>query len=438
MEACGRVLQSVQLTASGRPSLEAGEVECQLLDAIDLEDDAGAWALKAGILTLTTHRLLWLDEKARRAWAVPLGSIGQVFASKKGLKSMFSAPRMRFQVWTQKDGRVSPQGSGGAAGSVVLTIVFKGRTGPESFVQKFGEVLQAQAWKVNMEAPQIRPTLDESAVAGEAGTSSVPTVTVPRRPAPFKMNPAMAGVSGILRKEQEQQEEVDKNMKEAFQDLNGLMGKAKEMVQLAEKMRARLLQGQTAGADEEGMGTKQEMQDWMLSVGIASPVTKESAGALYHQQLSRQLADFVKDPVQRAGGMLALVDAYCLFNRARGTELISPEDLLTACTVWATIDVPFRLRKFDSGVMVIQSVSQSDDEIFTRLRALVKSGDAAKVGVGATEAARALGMAPALAKEQLLAAESQGFLCRDDGEDGLRFFHNFFIDISVATAFEDS
>lgn len=37
------------------------------------------------------------------------------------------------------------------------------------------------------------------------------------------------------------------------------------------------------------MGTKQEMQDWMLSVGIASPVTKESAGALYHQQLSRQV-----------------------------------------------------------------------------------------------------------------------------------------------------
>lgn len=60
-------------------------------------------------------------------------------------------------------------------------------------------------------------------------------------------------------------------------------------MQLAEKMRARLLQGQAAGADEEGMGTKQEMQDWMLSVGIASPVTKESAGALYHQQLSRQV-----------------------------------------------------------------------------------------------------------------------------------------------------
>lgn len=43
----------------------------------------------------------------------------------------------------------------------------------------------------------------------------------------------------------------------------------------------------------------------------------------------------------------------------------------------------------------------------------MQSGEAAKVGVGASEAARALGMAPALVKEQLLAAESQGllFLC---------------------------
>lgn len=74
-----------------------------------------------------------------------------------------------------------------------------------------------------MEAPRIGPALNESVATGEAGTSSVATATTPRRPAPTKMNPAMAGVSGILRKEQEQQEEVDKNMKEAFQDLNGLM-----------------------------------------------------------------------------------------------------------------------------------------------------------------------------------------------------------------------
>jgi EAP30/Vps36 family len=45
-----------------------------------------------------------------------------------------------------------------------------------------------------------------------------------------------------------------------------------------------------------------------------------------HQHM--QLADFLRVPLERAGGMMTLPDVYCLFNRARGTELISPDDLL--------------------------------------------------------------------------------------------------------------
>lgn len=64
------------------------------------------------------------------------------------------------------------------------------------------------------------------------------------------------------------------------------------MVMLAEKMRLKLLSSSSShtGTNDEDLGTKEEMQDWLLSVGIESPVTKESAGALYHQQLSRQVS----------------------------------------------------------------------------------------------------------------------------------------------------
>ena len=71
-----------------------------------------------------------------------------------------------------------------------------------------------------------------------------------------------------------------------------IQGKAKEMVILAEKMRQKLLSGsnsKSSATNDDEVGSKEEMQDWMLSVGIVSPVTKESAGALYHQQLSRQV-----------------------------------------------------------------------------------------------------------------------------------------------------
>lgn len=64
------------------------------------------------------------------------------------------------------------------------------------------------------------------------------------------------------------------------------------MVMLAEKMRLKLLSGsnnQANATNDEETPSKEEMQNLLLSVGIASPVTKESAGALYHQQLSRQV-----------------------------------------------------------------------------------------------------------------------------------------------------
>lgn len=57
--------------------------------------------------------------------------------------------------------------------------------------------------------------------------------------------------------------------------------------------------------------------------------------------------------------MMSLTDAYCRVNRARGLELVSPEDLYRACRRLTT---PLKLRVFDSGVMVLQ-LSEQDDSV---------------------------------------------------------------------------
>ncbi|KAM2983010.1 hypothetical protein FF2_008990 [Malus domestica] len=46
----------------------------------------------------------------------------------------------------------------------------------------------------------------------------------------------------------------------------------------------------------------------------------------------------------------------------RCTKLISLEDMLQACLLWEKFDVPVMLRKFDSGVMVIQNKSHNQEE----------------------------------------------------------------------------
>ncbi|RXI10039.1 hypothetical protein DVH24_028471 [Malus domestica] len=407
----GNCLQAVELTTSGRPVLLPTEIECSLLSAVDLEceDLPNFPHLKSGLLILTTHRLLWLPDStttiptaSSSASAIPLAAVTHIFAAKKSIKSMFHSPRLRFQLSVSPEGRVPDSGLGSR--SVVVTVVVRGKGDLDAFLSKFWESWRGRAWEIGDE----QGSSDAVSGSGSASSSGLYTREGTVR---------MVGVSGILRKEQEMWESTDKSLQDAFQDLNALMSKAKEMVMLAEKMRQKLLSG--SQPNDEELGSKQEMQDWMLSVGIISPVTKESAGAQYHQQLSRQAIkkvkvvpsaqgsrftqDFVRLPLERAGGMMNLIDIYCLFNRARGTELISPEDLLQACSLWEKFDV-------------------YNQELVTK-------PDALRNGISASDAAITLGIAPGMAKEHLLTAESKGLLCRDISPDGFRFYINLFPEI---------
>lgn len=59
-----------------------------------------------------------------------------------------------------------------------------------------------------------------------------------------------------------------KALNEAFQDLDSLMEKAKEMVHLAEKFSEKMKSKQKESAEDA------EFKDWLITMGIASPVTK--------------------------------------------------------------------------------------------------------------------------------------------------------------------
>ena len=76
-----------------------------------------------------------------------------------------------------------------------------------------------------------------------------------------------------------------------------------------------------------------------------------------------QLADFLAPRINKAGGMMPLPDVYCLFNRARGAELMSPDDLLTASKLLPAIGAQLTFRQFASGVLVVQTAAHSDEKV---------------------------------------------------------------------------
>ena len=183
----------------------------------------------------------------------------------------------------------------------------------------------------------------------------------------------VVGVAGIMTREAAKTSQAAAHLAVAFQDLDNLMDMAAEMVKLAEKFRGvmgpdgaitlspsshslTLAQGGAVpgsrgggagGLDSSGgSGSGDQLlldsdtQLALIAMGITSPVTRASAGARYHQELARQLADFLAAPLAKAGGVLMLPDVYCLFNRARGTELVSPDDLLQACDAFTQVRPP--------------------------------------------------------------------------------------------------
>jgi len=110
-----------------------------------------------------------------------------------------------------------------------------------------------------------------------------------------------------------------------------------------------------------------KLSSLMLDMGITSPVTRENAGAAYYEQLARQLAEYLGGHMPGNGGIMTLSDIYCMFNRARGVELISPDDLYHAALLQKKLDLGYSVRTFPGGLIVLQTDSHREDKVAERL-----------------------------------------------------------------------
>uniref|UniRef100_A0A8B9LZT9 Vacuolar protein-sorting-associated protein 36 n=1 Tax=Astyanax mexicanus TaxID=7994 RepID=A0A8B9LZT9_ASTMX len=364
--------------------------------------------LDVGVVLLSTHRLLWRDQKNHECCiCIPLSQIiffeeqaAGIGKSAKIVIHLHAAP-------ANKD-----PGPYQHSKFSYIKLSFK-EHGQIEFYRRLTEEMTQKRWE---NTPVSQP-IDTTAGPKAGRTRAV-------------------GIVGIERKLEEKRKETDKNISEAFEDLSKLMEKvsalpsasilptsvttAKEMVELSRSIANKI-------KDKQGDITEDEtirFKSYLLSMGIANPVTREThgSGTHYHMQLAKQLGDMLQAPLEERGGMMALTEVYCLVNRARGMELLSPEDLVNACKMFESLKLPLRLRVFDSGVMVVQLQSHSEEEMIAS--ALDNVSD--KGSLTAEEFAKLLGLSVLLAKERLLLAEKMGHLCRDDSVEGLRFYPNLF------------
>ncbi|KAI9258091.1 EAP30/Vps36 family-domain-containing protein [Phascolomyces articulosus] len=264
--------------------------------------------------------------------------------------------------------------------------------GQSGFLSKLKGALDAKAWDKPIESPVERPS-----------TSKTRGV----------------GISAIQDRIEKNSAEASETMTDAFQDLDRLMAKATEMVTLAESI-SQKINKDTNNTD----GNLSTLRTYLLNLGISDPVTRGSAGSIYHQELARELAEFLSKILNEQDSMKSLTDLYCIFNRVRGVALISPEDLYKAAQQFEELKLPFRLRKFPSGLLVVQSQYMDDDRAARRILQHVKQQGG---HITALRLAEIENLALALATEQLLITEQKGLICRDEGPSGLTYYENLFL-----------
>uniref|UniRef100_A0AAQ4RUJ1 Vacuolar protein-sorting-associated protein 36 n=1 Tax=Gasterosteus aculeatus aculeatus TaxID=481459 RepID=A0AAQ4RUJ1_GASAC len=354
---------------------------------IRLYDGDDKAKLDSGVALLSTHRLIWRDVKNHECCiAMPLSQI--VFFEEQAAGIGKSAKIIIHLHATPANKETGPYQHSKYS---FIKLSFK-EHGQIEFHRRLTEEMTQKRWE-STPASQPIPT----ATGSQTGRTRA------------------VGIVGIERKIEEKRKETDKNISEVLSELLSTFKKqAKEMVELSRSIANKI-------KDKQGNITEDEtirFKSYLLSMGIADPVTREThgSGTHYHMQLAKQLGDMLQVPLE-----VRVTTVMCFT-----TTLLSPEDLVNACKVFESLKLPLRLRVFDSGVMVVQLQSHSEEEMISSAFNALNSFRDVFGSLTAEEFAKLLGLSVLLSKERLLLAEKMGHLCTDDSVEGLRFYPNLF------------
>lgn len=305
--------------------------------------------------------------------------------------------------------------------------------GEKTFYERLKGALVQRKWLLQ-NAPPVPPP---SQATSSPSTPSIPAVASPQ---PATSRSTAVGIAGLEQRGLEARMNNQLVIGNAFEDLEALMASAKQIVALAET-----LARESGMASHEGSAeTNAVLSESAAALGMVTTKDMLSSGSenLYLSELSRNLAEYLTDDRQgilhREGGIMSLIDLWAVFNRSRnGVELVSPSDFQRAAELWEKLKLPVRLRRFKSGLLVVQRYDWSDEKTVRQLLDWMEElrrvphdeavpWDWAQFGraVTAQEAAQRFKWSVGVAAEELEMAEDQGALCREEGIEGLRFWSN--------------
>ncbi len=152
----------------------------------------------------------------------------------------------------------------------------------------------------------------------------------------------------------------------AFTDIDSLRQNAEQMILIASQIRHKIANNPNNKSQND------EINSVLSKIGFIDPITKEVAGSEYYVKLGEQINQFFmdyfnKNPKTKA---LTLIDAYCLYNRARTGNTISPKDMKQAIKQLTDGKVmhDIIIKNFNNEMIVIQTPEFSGKNILAMIK----------------------------------------------------------------------
>ncbi|KAK2964189.1 putative Vacuolar protein sorting-associated protein 36 [Blattamonas nauphoetae] len=270
---------------------------------------------------------------------------------------------------------------------------------------------------------------EEKLRRAKALAASQASTTIPDEPTKFEFK------GGKSLSAQQAEDHLKSVVAGSFDDIDSLMQGARELLGLAQDY-TRVL-SRNLDTSQISQSEKEDYLVFANELGIDSAVTRESAGTDYEKELSREFATLMFPILERSGGTMTLVDAYATYNRARGINLISPDDLIKCTKLFPSLNISLRVSSLKSGVSVVHLLSHGEEQMKEKTLAYLRTKKETGFGYSILDVAAHLNISSVLAKQYLLSCEENNLICRDEVSDTTLFYPNFFLnkaDLALLTS----
>jgi len=101
-------------------------------------------------------------------------------------------------------------------------------------------------------------------------------------------------------------------------------------------------------------GEDSDVNQILKDIGFVSVISKDEAGSGYIRQLASDLYKICSGVLFKTfGGMVPLLDLFYFYNKKRQIELVSPEELLEACSMFQKLGFQAKLVQYPNNIKMI-------------------------------------------------------------------------------------